>query len=1384
MTWLGVFSASRPRSGFGVLTLMGAVLGATLLASCGKDPDRANLVVSVSGAQPGVNCTTQGCPCSKNGATAACGETQSVSGDNVVCGVGTRTCVNGSWGSCAVEERFTKYVPQRGAGSHLLNLAAMAVSCGDVCDPACNVFMDTPSGLDPGRDLTVNGGTLTLPGREGGGSCNDVVVAPSSATITVTSLRPLVTQPASLQFSATCGAGGPPINPSWVLRASDADAGRIDTNGVVRVVAGIAKTLEVTGATAFGQGSATVDIVVKVDQVDAACGASADLFAAAASGVDPGRTLYPYSVAARPVVFPLGLTGPLVQWSTGGVDAACVKVTLDFPRGSANPRFHWSRVFATAALADPKIVDPGQPSAPIPDDAWGAFSQAAAGELADLVVQRHPTGAPSVLEPLPAIPVRFASDSLRATAFFTQYLRSFRDDANQSDVDICAGDENGNQPDIDINDMRYRTRVETGCVNGDCAANSAPACPVGNCTRPLTVRSQVATLQALDLANPSQGLSLPFGATAQSRCLSCHSISADGTTLVGSDYASAELSTIAKIATSNGRPVVEPITEAPTYTWTSAGGDPPEPEREQSKGLSYAALTPDGRFVLQGPNFWGNTEYDIALGSNNLQDAGYRAGGKRYFLLDVGHYRRSVGLATAGPLPPHTATADTLRGTAPGVLRVDGIEVWEGQEILVKDEPSAAENGLYIVEESSSTRGFRLVRRSDNGGPAPLAIGDKFLVEDGDENDGKYFHLAKTSASPIQLGTSELGFAMYSTVTAATSAPLPPHTTTFDSSGVQMLTGFGTFESEWVDGVPLDFYLSILVKDETGTNAPKNGIYSLEDPFQNPWRLVRRSEADHDFEVASGMRVRVNQGTQFGGQTFVLSTAGAIDLGTTALAFERDVQLDEGTKYDRGGVASTLPTMMFPTFAPDGSALVYVNGDSDTAGTAGVATGWRRGLSLLSFNAANTSLPFANKRRLVNTYSAGANGAVLKWPFFEPDSRGVVFVESSPDEFCPIEAYRGHCTGPDCTASTEGVAIDSDVERACFKWNDSYEYGHGNGAPIARGYWPGRLRSVSTESLQQSELRYLNDGLASQDALAFAADGGKAYQPNVLPFSAGGYRWVVFSSTRAYGNQLNAVGTHFTCSAPLLWIAALDDVPAGSGDRSYPAFLMPGQNLRSIWASNTSPPFGRHYANERGYVVPNACKTEHARCTLDSECCGGTGANPSMQCRLNTMTDPPSRSCELASSCRAAGDACSNDGQCCAGLCVNSVCSTAARFTAASFERVFPSNCPQNYKVRWGNFEWHADAPSTTYINFRVSVSDSATVFSGPSLLIGRADVNNSNPPPNPVQTVNVGSVLQQAEVASAPYLRVTMEFMPSADAATAPVLYDWNQRYDCLAAE
>jgi hypothetical protein len=94
-----------------------------------------------------------------------------------------------------------------------------------------------------------------------------------------------------------------------------------------------------------------------------------------------------------------------------------------------------------------------------------------------------------------------------------------------------------------------------------------------------------------------------------------------------------------------------------------------------------------------------------------------------------------------------------------------------------------------------------------------------------------------------------------------------------------------------VDGTTLtrgvDEGIRILVKNETSSNTPYNGIYTVTDAgdASNPWVLTRASDADASSEVTPGLFVFVEQGTVWSDSGWVLTTDGTITLNTTNLTF-------------------------------------------------------------------------------------------------------------------------------------------------------------------------------------------------------------------------------------------------------------------------------------------------------------------------------------------------------------------------------------------------------------------------------------------------------------------------------------------------------------------
>ena len=133
-----------------------------------------------------------------------------------------------------------------------------------------------------------------------------------------------------------------------------------------------------------------------------------------------------------------------------------------------------------------------------------------------------------------------------------------------------------------------------------------------------------------------------------------------------------------------------------------------------------------------------------------------------------------------------------------------------------------------------------------------------------------------------------------------------------------------------IDGVALVAADRVLVKNQT--TASQNGIYSVA---SGAW--ARSTDADANKEVSAGLAVYVEEGAVNGGALFVMVTAGAINVGATALIFAR-LNDPSASVVDaiNDGVTATAPSQnaVFDALALKQVALVSatniktVNGSS------------------------------------------------------------------------------------------------------------------------------------------------------------------------------------------------------------------------------------------------------------------------------------------------------------------------------------------------------------------------------------------------------------------------------------------------------------------------
>jgi hypothetical protein len=143
--------------------------------------------------------------------------------------------------------------------------------------------------------------------------------------------------------------------------------------------------------------------------------------------------------------------------------------------------------------------------------------------------------------------------------------------------------------------------------------------------------------------------------------------------------------------------------------------------------------------------------------------------------------------------------------------------------------------------------------------------------------------------------------------------------------------------------------------------------------------------------------------------------------------------------------------------------------------------------------------------------------------------------------------------------------------------------------------------------------------------LAIASDSAghpQSHYPNTSPFISGGQYWIVFYSTRDYGNAL--AGTKGT-DRPQLWVAAVSTSFDGMNDPSHVPYWLPGQstqhqNADAVWAAS-------------------ACKATGGTCLTSSDCCSGSCVS----------AGDGGFACTPATVCRREGESCEQTGDCCMG---------------------------------------------------------------------------------------------------------------------------------------
>ncbi|HEX7669545.1 MAG TPA: PA14 domain-containing protein, partial [Polyangiaceae bacterium] len=208
------------------------------------------------------------------------------------------------------------------------------------------------------------------------------------------------------------------------------------------------------------------------------------------------------------------------------------------------------------------IPEGATPQATIPQEVWTAFDQTAKAQDAIIGIQRVVGGALRIEK---TRPVHFSANPLRGLIYYTEYGRG--------------------------------------------PSNPAPSPAVGGtCSLP----TQSAVIRALDPTSASPPVN-PFATIAPGGCPVCHSVSANGRMFVTSNRGWGSGGGVSRINADG------------TFTLISDAPQPPTPGVD-SRGFAFAAVSPDGTYVLQGSNLWGNTRDSGSTGVGSRLSGGNGSG--------------------------------------------------------------------------------------------------------------------------------------------------------------------------------------------------------------------------------------------------------------------------------------------------------------------------------------------------------------------------------------------------------------------------------------------------------------------------------------------------------------------------------------------------------------------------------------------------------------------------------------------------------------------------------------------------------------------------------------------------------------------------------------